>query len=372
MSNFEESISILNHQLEDILADETDELLKFVRNYMQRSFIWKCVKFFIFVGLFYALAYLLVYYIPLLSWNASAIGRIALINLILPAYNWQYLYGSRCLMEISSEKWIENGSDQLGTFDKFGDHYCNVCENLGNIARKIFPFIKCFYFHKLIYFSILDTIDRISNTSFGNLYSIYLIRDHPVIVTDSHKVDFIPANFVEYLQTLPQLRHSIPCNIVTNLLQIRNEYPNLKHLFEQIKTIGMKEWFLHFRNCEFQAVKESRGIFPHKYRPYYMSNHLPPFHSSWILISNQHNLFNEIHLPVKDFVFVFQLRGKLIGRLLVQKKCEFLCASHDFQLNAGEALIFNAEMWDFYYNKNISEPHSKSLEITFIQEIRVD
>lgn len=220
--------------------------------------------------------------------------------------------------------------------------------------------------------SLSDTIDRISNTSFGILNAIYLMRDHPVIVTDSHKADNVPVNFVEFLQKLPQLRHSIPCNTVTNLLQIRNEHAKLKHLFDQTEKIGTKDWFLHFRNCEFEAVKASRGIFPHKYRPYFMSSHLPPFHSSWILISNQSNAMNEIRLPVKDLVFVFQLRGKLIGRLFVQKKCTGLCANHDFQLNAGETLIFNADMWDFYYNKNNFHSQSKSFAATFIQEIRLD
>lgn len=199
-----------------------------------------------------------------------------------------------------------------------------------------------------------------------------MVRDHPVIINDSHDVDNVPDDFVKFLQTLPQLRLSIPCNTVTNLLQIRTEQPNLKRLLEQTKRIGTKEWFLYFRNCEFEAVKASRAIFPHKHRPYYMSNHLPPFHSSWILMSDQYNILNEKRLPVKDFVFVFQLKGKLTGRLVVRKECTLFCANKDFQLNAGQALIFNAEMWDFFYYGITSKLHSESLAVTFIQEIRTD
>lgn len=215
-------------------------------------------------------------------------------------------------------------------------------------------------------------IDRVSNTSFGNLHAIYLVRDHPVIISDSHDVHKVPEDFIAFLKTLQHLSQSIPCNTVTNLLQIRNEQLNLKRFLDQTRKIGTKEWFLHFRNCEFEAVKASRAIFPQKYTPYFMSNHLPPFHSSWILMSNQYKLLNEKRLPVKDLVFVFQLKGNLMGQLVVQKKCKFYCANQNFRLNAGETLIFNAEMWDFFYHNITLEPYSESLAVTFIQEIRAD
>lgn len=185
-------------------------------------------------------------------------------------------------------------------------------------------------------------------------------------------MNHVPENFIGFLKTVQPLRKSFPCNTVTNLLQIRDEQWNLNRLLDQTKKIGTKEWFLHFRNCEFDAVKGSRAIFPQNNIPYFMSNHLPPFHSSWILLSNQSQLLNEKRVPVKDLVFVFQLKGKLAGRLVVQKECSLFCFDQDFQLNAGEALIFNAEMWDFFYYNITSESHSKSLAITFIQEIRTD
>lgn len=205
------------------------------------------------------------------------------------------------------------------------------------------------------------------------MQSIYLARDHPVIISDSHSVDTVPADFVDFLQTLPHLKFSIPCNTITNLFQIRNEQPNLKRLLEQTRKIGTKDWFVYFRNCEFEAVKSSRAIFPPKRRPYFMSNHLPPFHSSWYLISNQNNQkLNDKRLPVKDLVFVFQLRGNVAGRLGVQKKCALFCADQEFYLNAGETLIFNADMWDFFFYGRTFTSQSESLAVTFIQETRTD
>lgn len=381
MSNLKEPIATLNKQFESIFSNsnEIDETVKYLKTYFQRIFIRRCIRLLIFLVILISI-YLLIYYIPNLNWNASAIGRLALVKLILPAYNWQYLYNSRCLIEMpmSTPSEIIRGDDQQeSTYVGLSDEECTVCESLGKYSRKDEHSCKLFYIKLLnIYSYISDAIDRISNTSFGNLNAIYLARDHPVIISDSHDVRKVPVDFIEFLLSLQHLRQSIPCNTVTNLLQIhRNEQQNLKRILEQTHRIGpMKEWFLHFRNCEFDAVKASRAIFSQKSNPYFMSNHLPPFRSSWILMSHQYDgLLNEKSLPVKDLVFVFQLKGKLAGRLAVQKKCEFLCATQDFQLNAGEALIFNAEMWDFFYSNNTSESHAESsLAVTFIQEIRAD
>lgn len=209
--------------------------------------------------------------------------------------------------------------------------------------------------------------------------TIYISRDIPVIITDSHgewpnNMD-VNMDFIEYLQTLPDLLHSKPCNIGTNLMQIHDKNPKLNHLLKQMQKISVKspasqkEWFLHFRNCEFAAVKASRAIFPLKNRPYFLSTHLPPFHSSWLLLSKNYEIPAEKRLLVKDLVFVFQLSGRITGRLTVQKPCIDLCSDLKYQLNEGETLIFNAQMWNFYFHNILSQT---KLTITFIQEIQLD
>lgn len=75
-------------------------------------------------------------------------------------------------------------------------------------------------------------------------------------------------------------------------------------------------------------------------------------------------------IPVKDLVLVSQLSGQISGRL--RTECIDFCANLDFQLNAGETLLFNAEMWKFFYhNTKMMEPTVKST-ITFIQEIQIN
>lgn len=219
-------------------------------------------------------------------------------------------------------------------------------------------------------------IDSISNVTYGYLQNVYLSRDLPVIVIDSHDAwpnrNDVPDDFMEYLQTLPMLRKSIPCNMVTNLIHIRYGVPNLQRLLKQGQSLKSQGWFLNFRNCDFEAVKASRSIFPLKSRPYFMSTHLPPFHSSWILLTNHYEMLFERQIPVKDLVVVSQLQGQISGRLAVRKECQSFCENHEFQLNAGETLLFNAEMWNFYYhNIKIIDSQIKST-ITFIEEIHIN
>lgn len=137
MSNSKESIATLNKQFESIFvhSNEIDETIKYLISYFRRLFIRRCVQLLIFLG-FLASIYPLVYYIPILNWNASAIGRLALINLILPAYNWQHLYNSRCLIEISPTQRMISADNQEETYVAFDGEECTVCESLGNLRHE--------------------------------------------------------------------------------------------------------------------------------------------------------------------------------------------------------------------------------------------
>lgn len=139
MSNLKESTANLNNQFESIFlhSNEIDETIKYLKSYFRRLFIRRCIQFVIFLG-FLACVYSLVYYIPILNWNASAIGRLAIIKLILPAYNWQYLYNSRCLIEVSPTQQMIRAHDREETYVEFNDEECTVCENLGRLRNTNF------------------------------------------------------------------------------------------------------------------------------------------------------------------------------------------------------------------------------------------
>lgn len=112
-------------------SNGSDEAIKYLKSYFRRLFIRRCVQFVILLGLFASIS-ALVYYVPILNWNASAIGRLALIKLILPAYDWKYLYSSRCLIEMSpTEQMIKSDQQQETPYGEFNAEYCAVCESLG-------------------------------------------------------------------------------------------------------------------------------------------------------------------------------------------------------------------------------------------------
>lgn len=163
---------------------------------------------------------------------------------------------------------------------------------------------------------------------------------------------------------------SIPCNAVSNLFQTHIQSPKLRGLFRQIDLNVTPEWFIHFRSCDFDAVKATRLIFPYKHRPKFISPHLPPYRSSWILLSQNYGMPSTKRLILKDTVFVLQLSGRIVGELKIRSDCRGICLDQEFELNAGEALVLNARMWDFYY-RSMSDSDT-NLSVTFIEEIEVD
>lgn len=224
------------------------------------------------------------------------------------------------------------------------------------------------------FFSIYKAdIDRIENITFDVLQNFYLYRDLPVIIKKSHlpwpNRDNVPDDFIEFLESNEKLMNSVPCNVASNLFQTQNRSPKLRGLFRQIDLSVSSEWFLHFRNCDFDAVKASRTIIPHKIRPRILSPHLSPYRFSWILLSENYDMPNAKRLIVMNTVFVFQLSGRIIGELKTVDDCHNICSNQEFELNAGESLVFNARMWNFFYRTAVSD--SKPI-VSFIQEIEID
>lgn len=218
-------------------------------------------------------------------------------------------------------------------------------------------------------------INRITNTTYKDLYDNYLLRQIPVIISDSHDAwtDLRPdQNFIKFLQSQPPLMRSVPCNVATNLLMERSSKPTtLQKLMKQTELLANnEEWFLHFRNCQFDAVKYSRAILPHTRRPYYLSSHLAPFYSSWLLVSNHYRMTLLKQLNVKDLVVVLQMQGVIDITLAIKEPCTDVCINHEFHLHEGEALIFVATTWDFFYSPvENSVAERNELTVTFIQEI---
>lgn len=136
MSDSNELSENLNNELNIIFnsSRKTDESVQYLCYYLRFLFLRKCIKRFIFPMTIIGLLCTSIYYIPIVNWNASAVGRLALIKLVLPLYHWQYLYNKRCFIEIPSmEKQTFAANDEIHNFT---DDECAVCENLGNFIAQ--------------------------------------------------------------------------------------------------------------------------------------------------------------------------------------------------------------------------------------------
>lgn len=128
----------LNSELELILnhSDGNDEIAKYLKNYLRKLVFWRYAKWLLIITVFVAILSASIYYIDVLNWNASAIGRLALIKWILPYYNWKPLYNSRCFIEngiIETKQFEEKQTESVGFKGEndFNKDDCAVCENLG-------------------------------------------------------------------------------------------------------------------------------------------------------------------------------------------------------------------------------------------------
>lgn len=351
------------------------EVVEFLRQHLQRIFIWRILKW-CSVALTISFA---IYYVPILNWNASAVGRLFMIHFVKPVWNWEHLANGRCLIDLPSRNGVIDF--KTNSIELFKED-CVICENLGN-------FLDLYLLTKIticIVFMISDSIDMLSNTTFKTIQNVYLLRNIPVVINDSHKpwpeislsLHNKNINFAEYLQTLPDLMDSELCNIETNLLSDPRSYRKLRKLLYQITDAPeIPSWFLHFRNCEFPAVKSSRAIFGHKEKPYFLLSHLRPFHSSWILMSKGYEKAKKLkRLNVRDLVVVLQLSGAIECSIEAKSPCFDECGHHKIKLLPGQALLFMERIWDFYY-RPISIGDNVAIEginetiptITFVQEI---
>lgn len=122
----------LNNELEALLStsNATDEVMRYLREYLRYSFFRRCIKWFVLLSLVIVILCLSIYYIPIVNWNASAIGRLTLIKLILPFYDWKYLYNSRCFIELYPLK-KPTTTNFYEDDDETNIDECTICESLG-------------------------------------------------------------------------------------------------------------------------------------------------------------------------------------------------------------------------------------------------
>lgn len=310
----------------------------------------KLLKKYFFIALLLVILWS-IFQVSVVNWNLVAIGRIILIKL-LPFWSWTHLHDAKCLLDYPL---ASNTDDHVVSEKHTLD--CSVCENIGN-SKNINESRWWFQREASIYNFFADSIQRTWNTDYTFINEEFLERGLPVILINSHP-PWPEDNFTQHLLTLEPLMESSPCEMSSNLIVRR--LANLHELIERVQKVDEQSWFIHFRNCDFPAVKASRLIAS---RPGFFSPHLEPAYSSWVLMSRNYDYPAPKDLTLEGIVLVRQLLGRGVFRLSSRGKCLEECGKYTVNVKSGEALLFTTDLWDFSYYT--SESSIKS--VTFITE----
>ncbi|XP_058451119.1 uncharacterized protein LOC131430281 [Malaya genurostris] len=281
-----------------------------------------------------------VYYVPLVNWNVSAVGRLLMIQM-LPYWNWRPLYKDRCLIQNFKSKAEIQGPSYYNRGPASGD--CSVCENIGSIFK-------------------------LDNVSYDHLNEYHLLRSFPVVISDSHVkwVERPWVNMAQFFERIESLLFSFPCNVQTNL--IFNPTRTLKSsdaLFGLLDVLSKSEsnasWFLHFRNCELKTVKDTRLIIE---RPYFYASHLEMPYTTWFLVSYNYSIETPKYLKLDGLIIVMQLKNLLKIILSPRGECGRICKELKVELHEGQALVFSTDLWAMEYLPTASNETA----VTFISE----
>lgn len=138
------TLSSINTELEAILSVVEENSSGNLKTIVKRWILRKLIRSYIKWTLLVATLCFAVYFVPFLNWNASAIGRLVLIEFVLPFYKWEYLYNADCLIngwskEIYLDEKRNTGNNDYNS-NQSNQESCAICENLGKFTHCIFMF----------------------------------------------------------------------------------------------------------------------------------------------------------------------------------------------------------------------------------------
>lgn len=245
-------------------------------------------------------------------WHATAVVRITLIKL-LPYWDWQKLKYETCLIK-------KTGGIKTEKQDVFFN--CDICESL-------------------------KTVDAFETLDDKTIKVRYLDLDIPVILTNQSVGWPQGSNTSTFkIYSDAAIRESFPCNLASNIV---NRGASVGKLFE--KTELFDSFFMHFQNCQKDAMKSFRAVFP---RPKFLHPEIKPIQYNWLLWNKNYDIdtFKRIELLDK-FAVVGQISGTNYFDLWPRENCEKICTPLRVKLAAGEFLLLSS-LWDLEYKPDKS------------------
>lgn len=241
-----------------------------------------------------------------INWHLSAIGRITLIQ-ILPIYDWMHMKNQFCLIERRSD---------VPTVSFLN---CDVCETI-------------------------DKIDVYENIEEATLVERYIGLDVPVVVTSGLEQWPRNSSFFNELLLDNEFSSSFPCKLSSNIIKDLGTSSEIL-----VKAKNFDEFFLHFQNCEQDAMRTLRRF---TFRPTILPATDSPTTYNWIIWNKNYNssLYKSVEL-VEKLTIIGQIMGFTYIKLVPRGNCEKICSTLNFQLLQGEMLVFTS-LWDLEYKCN--------------------
>lgn len=246
--------------------------------------------------------------------HMSAMGRILLIQL-LPIWDWTRIFYENCLVNNPMYQGFALTEDD-----------CLSCE-------------------------AIERVERISDANFHSLVDKYLSRDGPVIIVDAMtewpvmKTDnFYFDNITSIYLEDEKLSDTVPCVLTSNL---RPGSSDLSAFLKRILSPRADKWFVHWQNCDINAVKALRKFYQ---RPYFLSSGVAPAHFNWVLMSSQYTgkMFRRVDVDT-GLIMLAQIRGSTSFRLSPHAPCNSSCPELYGDLHEGEMLVLANYMWALDY-----------------------
>ncbi|KPJ13035.1 hypothetical protein RR48_05423 [Papilio machaon] len=299
--------------------EDMDIICRPLTSAVRKASIKRWTRTFLFVVMVLAIGYT-VSQTDSFQWHAAALARMLLIRL-LPIWDWTPLYYNKCLIQRSQPHNLDN--DLISPAD------CISCESI-------------------------QTIARVSDSNYNEVFNHHLLRGAPVIVEDAHYDWSLSRdlNLTSFIGDDDRLRDSVPCRVLTNI-RLGRQPMDLEEIVSRITSTSIPSWFVHFQNCDIRAVKSFRLLAP---RPYFLSPHIPPSHFNWLLLSKNYDThrYKFLELDV-GLIIMSQLKGKNFIQLKPRAPCEDICYTLNLELIEGETLVLANSLWEVEYRPSKGE-----------------
>lgn len=128
-----------------------------------------------------------------------------------------------------------------------------------------------------------------------------------------------------------RLMETVPCALTSNL---RTGSSDLAAFLRRVHSPEVGKWFVHWQNCDINAVKVLRKYYQ---RPYFLSSTVSPAHFNWVLMSSDYNSpsYKKVELD-SGLIALAQLRGATQLRLTPINPCNSSCPELIADLHQGE------------------------------------